>query len=541
MTAGVILRALPPASRRKTWPERQKTVHSGPFDARDWATYEQLLKDADRVQVFVLGLAAEWPRLTTYFPKNVRAVSCPVTRWTDQGLAAAAQSVAQAVRRSPVDFLAMGMSDPVDETVPLASAIATLLERPLILAVAALARDAARLRVTRWEDSGYAVGTVWAPAVLVMKFTPMPDRWTRPVPNGGGSTRMIRVSPSDVDRWWAEFLEAINDRASRPWSPLASLYHAVRRPIWVWGETQGTPPRLTPVSRQLVAEARRMACSPEASVIVVCEQFPIAEPEEPFLDGADTVMMLPRPGIQPFRQAALLRQQWARETPALMLFPASLGGQTLAGALVAEFGGDTIRHVQPGSTSESTISRVRRAVLEGSEAPGAPALVVAPLGTFAIFNGCYRRQGRVMSLSAPLPRDEGPAWTHHPDERAAHYLYGYPVVIAAPAARIGTIRRQFKTLGQSSPRFHATNQVDFGMKASLCIAVGASRAVYLSRPHRRLSTLVAIHQDPRAPIMHQADISLVGPERLIMDTLHARWTEVCAVLGQSGSLDEVLR
>lgn len=531
MTAGVILRALPPVPRRTTWPERQKTVHSGPFDERDWETYERFLKGVDRVQGFVLGLAAGWSRLIRCFPNNVRVVFCLVTRWTDKGLAAA-QRVAQTVRRSAVDFLAMGMSDPVDETVPLASAIATLLKRPLILAVAALARDAARLRVTQWEDSGYAVGTVWAPAVLVLKFTSIPDHWNRPVSNESGSTRIIRVWPSDVSRWWAEFLEAINGRTSGSWSPLASLYHVVWWPIWVWGETQGTPPRLTPASRQLVAETRRMASSPEASVIVVFERFPIAEPEEPFLDGADAVMMLPHTGIQPFWQAALLRQQWARETPALMLFPASLGGQTLAGARVAEFGADIIRHVQPDSTSESTISRVRWAVWEGSQAPGAPALAVAPLGTFAAFNGCYCRQGRVTSLSAPLPRDEGRAWTRHRDGRATRHLYGYPVVITAPVTKIGTIRQQLKTLNLVSPRFRVATQVDFGMQASLCIAVGASHAAYLSRPFRRLSTLVAIHEDSRAPIMHQADISLVGLEHLIMDILQTRWAMVCAALGQ---------
>lgn len=278
------------------------------FDSRDLAALEWWRKRTATLRVFVVGLPAEMPNLIKRVPKSFHVVPCAVSRWTGPGLKGAATALAGAMRRAPVDFLVLATGDPLDETLILAGALSVLSDRPVLPAVAATQiTGPRRIRVTIWTECGYDLRLAEAPAILVVKCGSFGGRGFCLNSAGRDVPHIITTSR---EGWWAEFLASLRLPAPFPWSPLAPLYGTVHRPIWVWGEAEAEVVRLIRHTRQLIAEARRLAEPTGTAVVLATSRLPTADPGEPFIEGTDVVVEVPCYSDGPRRWADFLKKCW---------------------------------------------------------------------------------------------------------------------------------------------------------------------------------------------------------------------------------------
>lgn len=73
--------------------------------------------------------------------------------------------------------------------------------------------------------------------------------------------------------------------------PWVDLWDRIRKPVWIWGETDDDGEVFTANTLQLIAEARRWVGS-DPAVTVVSRRMPRMGVTNAFLDGADAVVIL---------------------------------------------------------------------------------------------------------------------------------------------------------------------------------------------------------------------------------------------------------
>lgn len=546
MKVGIVLRALP-QRRRQHETERRlgPTVELQEmlFDARDWELIRQWSRMGSfgiSVHAYVLGLPLELPQLLKQVPDEVCAIPCPITCWSGPGLVSAAQALTRAVRRVPVDYLAVGMGGPADPTVPFASTLAATLRWPLILAVAATGIEGSHLRVTRWADEGYARGIVRAPAVLAVKLAHLAPYLKKPdIALDRGTSRIIHVHGQSEDLWLSAFLDTLADSVlEAPWGPLAPLRNQLRQPVWVWGDVFRSQRRLSRLSRQLIGEARRLVVS-GTPVTVACSTLPTAEPEVPFLDGADAVIELAGSSTYPSDWAQSLLNYWEDGLPALLLIPASMEGQALVGALIAHNHVSTVEYLERTSEPKNLLNAVQKSNTVERNSQVGPAVAVVTPETFNLYDGCYHRTGAVLTLKSLSRSQYEPVWTMVLDSRTERLLYGHAVVVGASAVRMSAIKRALRLQLNDGVHYQSPVRADFGA-ASVYLAVGIDNAPDLSHSMRMARRVVAVHANAMAPIVHQADVALVGPEEVIMRTLSQHWREIFQAIGGQMTMDAEL-
>ena len=125
------------------------------------------------------------------------------------------------------------------------------------------------------------------------------------------------------------------------------------------------------------------------------------------------------------------------------------------------------------------------------------------------------------------------------DSRTERLLYGHAVVVGASAVRMSAIKRALRLQLNDGVHYQSLVRADFGA-ASVYLAVGIDNAPDLSRSMRMARRVVAVHANPMAPIVHQADVALVGPEEVIMRTLSQHWPEIFQAIGGQMTMDAEL-
>ena len=153
-----------------------------------------------------------------------------------------------------------------------------------------------------------------------------------------GGPRAVLAGRQPAGHWWPELAAALLNTkpAPRP-DPLAGLYDRAMGAVWVWADVDRRTGVLLADSMAAIGEARRITGSRQL-VTVVTERMPAAV-EIPFISGADSVVSFDDRSLSPVDYGRALSVLWLRGTPQIMLFPASLVGQTTAGALA-----ETIDH-----------------------------------------------------------------------------------------------------------------------------------------------------------------------------------------------------
>ena len=545
MKIGIVLRALPHPHRQheaERCPRLAVKLQEIFFDARDWEAvrrWTRMVSLGVSIQVYVLGLSTELPQLLKQIPDEIHAIPCPITHWSGS-VVSAVQALTRVVQRFPVDYLAIGMGGPVDSTVTFASALAGMLRWPLVLAVAATGIEGSHLRVTRWADEGYARGIVRAPAVLAVKLAPMVPYLKKPnIATGCGASRIIRVRGQPESQWLSAFLDELaGSTFETPWGPLTTLWNQLRQPVWVWGDVLRTRRRLSRLSRQLIGEARRLVIA-GTPVTVACSSFPTAEPEVPFLDGADAIIRLAGSSTRPSGWAQSLLDYWGDARPALLLIPASLEGQALAGALIGRHCVSTVEYLEPASEPKNLLNAVRKSNMVEGNGKVDPAVAIVTPETFGLYDGCYHRTGDVLTLNGLSRGQYEPVWTTVLDSRTERLLYDHAVIVGTSTVRMAAIKRTLRLQLNDGVYYRSPVQADFAT-ASMCLAVGIDNARDLSCSMRMARRLVAVHANPMAPIVHQANVALVGSETVILHTLSQHWPKILEAIGGRMTMDTEL-
>ncbi len=192
--------------------------------------------------------------------------------------------------------------------------------------------------------------------------------------------------------------------ANSPGSPLqhqaqrsvVDLWDRMRKPVWVWGDIDSSTGGFRTASLELVAEARRWVGVAEA-VTVVSLKLPHLGVNRAFLDGADAVATLEDCMQSTQSWADALATYWTTHSPALMLFPTTPEGQSAAEALAAYCHPAFIEHLEP-TLDFKELLRLRKWFNEGDDRDPRLGFIMVSPGTFASFDGCYRRTGPVVPV-----------------------------------------------------------------------------------------------------------------------------------------------
>jgi len=320
---------------------------------------------------------------------------------------------------------------------------------------------------------------------------------------------------------------------------------SVAKEVWVWGEQrQG---KLMDVSLELLGKGRELAEKLGAGLAAVMLGDAVEGLARELLNyGARKVYLLEHPTLRLYEgnlYAKLLTDIVKRHEPKILLVGATTLGRELSAAVAARLGTGLIAHcidlyineesklvqVVPGQT-ENTL--VEYACLRS------PQMATAKPGVFPRPERSEKGTGEIVKLAFGTKAEDSKAVTVElfEEEPSEVRLEGAGIVVAGgwglhAVGGFEAVIELAKVLGAAIggtrpaadkgwiPQESMIGQSGKTVSPELFMSIGASGAMHFTTGFLRSKVILAIDQNPKAPIFEVADIGIVGDLRDILPLL----------------------
>ena len=327
---------------------------------------------------------------------------------------------------------------------------------------------------------------------------------------------------------------------------------SMAKEVWVWSEQrQG---KLMNVSLELLGKGQELADKLGADLAAVMLGNGVEGlAEELSHYGAKKVYLLEHPTLKLYEgnlYAKILADIVKRHEPSILLVGATTLGRELSAAVAARLGTGLIAHcidlyineesklvqVVPGQT-ENTL--VEYACLRS------PQMATVRPGVLPRPERSDEGTGEIVRLTLSIKGDDSKARTveSFEDEHAEMPLEGANIVVAGgwglnSMGGFEAIIRLAKVLGAAIggtrptadkgwiPQESMIGQSGKTVSPKLFMSIGSSGAMHFTTGFLRSKVILAIDQNPKAPIFEVADIGIVGDLRDILPLLTEELTRV---------------